>query len=42
MVDNEKIDKIYKAIRKVYGYDDEAEKIMEAFDEMIDAYEREK
>lgn len=37
MVD--KIEKIYQAIRKVYGYDDEAEKIMEAFDELIDAYE---
>lgn len=39
---NEKIDKIYKAIRKMYGYGDDAEEIMDAFDKLIDAYEREK
>lgn len=38
MVD--KVEKIYTAIRKVYGYGDEAEEIMDAFDEMVDAYER--
>lgn len=40
MVD--KIEKIYTAIRKVYGYGDEAEEIMDAFDELIDAYESRK
>lgn len=36
----ESTEKIYQAIRKVYGYDDEAEKIMDAFDELVDAWER--
>ena len=40
MVD--KIEKIYQAIRRTYGYGDDAEEIMEAFDKLIDAYEREK
>lgn len=34
-------EKIYSAIRKAYGYDDEAEKIVDALDEMADAWERE-
>lgn len=36
----ESTEKIYHAIRKVYGYGEEAEKIMDAFDEMADAWER--
>lgn len=35
----EATEKIYQAIRKAYGYDEEAETIMEAFDEMADAWE---
>lgn len=40
MVD--KIEKIYQAIRRTYGYGDDVEEIMEAFDKLVDAYEREK
>lgn len=36
----EATEKIYQAIRKAYGYDEEAEAIMEAFDEIADAWER--
>lgn len=39
---NEKIEKIYTAIRKVYGYGDEAEEIMDAFDEILDAWDDKK
>lgn len=35
----EATEKIYNAIRKVYGYDEEAEAIIEALDEMADAWE---
>lgn len=35
-----KTEKIYKAIRKTYGYNDEAEGIMDALDELADAWER--
>lgn len=37
----DKTEKIYKAIRKAYGYDGEADEIMDALDEMADAWERE-
>lgn len=37
---NSMIEKIYQAIRRTYGYGDDAEEIMDAFDELIDAYER--
>lgn len=36
----ESTEKIYQAVRKVYGYGEEGEKIMDAFDEMVDARER--
>lgn len=36
----EATEKIYQAIRKTYGYDEEAEAIMEALDELADAWER--
>lgn len=31
---------IYKAIRKTYGYGEEADELMDKFDEMADAWER--
>ena len=42
MSDNEvyKLDKIYKAIRKVYGYDEQADKLIDMLDEMAYAYEQ--
>lgn len=35
----EATEKIYQAIRKAYGYDEEAEAIIEALNEMADAWE---
>ena len=42
MSDNEayKVDKIYEAIRKVYGYDEQAEKLIDMLDDMACAYEK--
>lgn len=34
------VDKIYTAIRKLYGYGDEGDQLMDRLDDMFDAWER--
>ena len=36
----QKIEKIYEAIRKAYGYDEQAEKLIDLLDDMAYAYEQ--
>ncbi len=42
MSDNEtaKVNKIYEAIRKAYGYDEQADKLIDLLDDMAYAYEQ--
>lgn len=44
MSDNEvnKVNKIYEAIRKAYGYDEQAEELIDMLDVMAYAYEHSK
>lgn len=44
MSDNEiaKVNKIYEAIRKAYGYDKQADELIDMLDEMAYAYEQAK